>query len=133
MLGDKLGDFHGKVIGQRVLPSEEGGSMETTSQFSGELAGVETNTYVTYISTMRPDGKVMGNGHGIVMAADGGGATFVAHGVGTFTGGAGVSFRGSAIYTASGSLAAIDGVVGVFEYEVAEDGETVTGSVWEWK
>ena len=136
MLGEKVGEFQGKVIGQRVLPSDgQGPRMETSVQFGGTLLGIEANTSVTYTSVLRPDGHLYGEGNGIVMTADGEGATFVGQGVGTFTGrGAGISFRGATYYqTTAKSLESLNSFATLFEYEVEEDGETVSGTLWEWK
>ena len=136
MLGEKVGEFQGKVIGQRVLPSDgQGPKMETSVQFGGTLLGIQANTSVTYTSVLRPDGHLYGEGNGIVMTADGEGATFIGHGVGTLTGrGAGISFRGATYYqTTAKNLESLNSIATLFEYEIDEDGETVSGTLWEWK
>ena len=109
--------------------------METSAQLVGTLLGVQTSTSVTYTSSLRPDGHLFGQGNGIVMTSDGEGATFIGSRVGTFTGqGAGISFRGANYYqTASKSLAPLNGIATMFEYQVEEDGETIHGALWEWK
>jgi hypothetical protein len=69
------------------------------------------------------------------MTEDGEGATWQGTGIGRFTGqGAGISFRGALFHqTASEKLARLNDIAVVFEYEVAADGETATGTFWEWK
>ena len=51
--------------------------METTFQASGSILGVGHKTTGTYTSEMRPDGTLYGEGQGIVMNSEGGGATWV--------------------------------------------------------
>lgn len=50
------------------------------------------------------------------------------------TGGGRMSWRGAIYYstTSTGRLSSLNNVVGVFEYEVDEEGNT-TAKVWEWK
>jgi hypothetical protein len=60
----------------------------------------------------------------------------MAYGIGRFSGpGRKISFRGSVYYRTSsteGKLASINNLVGVFEYEVDEAGNS-RAKVWEWK
>jgi hypothetical protein len=135
MLGEALGEEHGQMTGMRVLPSE-GASPKTEASFqaSGQLVGMEATDMGTYVSVVRPDGTLFGDGQGVSMTADGDVVTWRGQGVGRFTGrGTAVSWRG-AIYYQSGSnkLARLNGVVGVFEFDVDQDGKT-HGKTWEWK
>jgi hypothetical protein len=60
-------------------------------------------------------------------------ATWKGHGVGKFVGGGAVSYRGAVYYsTASPKLARLNGVAGVFEFDVDANGNT-TAKSWEWK
>jgi hypothetical protein len=84
MLGEKIGEETGKVTIQRALASAGGGpKMETTFQANGSILGVGHKTTGTYTSEMRPDGNLYGEGEGIVMNSERGGATWVGSGVGT--------------------------------------------------
>ncbi len=135
LLGDKIGEESGKVVGNRVLSVDPPGpKVETSVQQTGKLLGHETTTWVTYWSIPRGADLVEGQGQGVIMTADGEMATFEGRGVGHLTGkGAGVSFRGSLFYkTDSKKLAHLNEIVGVFEYEIDESGNT-HGKVWEWK
>jgi hypothetical protein len=134
MLGDKLGEEIGKVTVRRVLPSEGAGPMmETSFQAEGSILGVAHRTTGTYSSVMRPDGTLFGSGQGILMNAQGGGATWVGQGVGTIRKDGSVSYRGAIFYqTASPQWARLNGVAAVFEYEVDPQGNTKAG-IWEWK
>jgi hypothetical protein len=60
-------------------------------------------------------------------------ATWTGQGVGRTDRG-GVSFRGSLFYrtNSTGKLSFLNNLVGVFEYEVDEEGNT-SAKVWEWK
>lgn len=61
-------------------------------------------------------------------------ATWKGSGIGRMSGSRNVSFRG-AIYwhtTSTGKLAPLNNVVGVYEYETDEGGNT-SAKIWEWK
>ncbi len=88
MLGEKLGEMHGKVTGQRVLPTEGGvPKVETSFEISGTLLETETTLMGTYWSVVRADGSLYGEcpWQGVVMTQDGVG-TWAGSGVGHFTG-----------------------------------------------
>ena len=130
-LGDMILDETGKKTGTRVLPD---GKVETSYQSSGKLLGVDINNMTTYWSVLRPDGTFYGEGQGVGMTSDGEAVSWKASGVGKPTGkGFGASLRGVTYFeSASQRLARVNGIVGVFEYEMDEDGN-VRGKVWEWK
>jgi hypothetical protein len=77
MLGDRLGESRGKIIGARVLPSEgQQIWMEVSFQGHGTLLGQEINDTGTYRQTVRPGGVLYGEGHVLMMcsySAGGGG------------------------------------------------------------
>jgi hypothetical protein len=135
MLGEKVGAFTGKTIGQRVLPSADGPRVETTNELTGELGGVPATWLATYNSTVRADGSLYGEcpDQGLIMTPDGIG-TWKGAGVGCFTDDAGsASFRG-AVYLVNvpAKLAELAKVALMFEYEQARDG-SATLHFWEWK
>ncbi len=134
MLGEKFGDETGKVVGQRVLPSEHGApKVETSFQQMGKILGVDMTDIGTYDAILRPDGTLFGNGQGVIMGAGGAAATWSGSGVGVFQPDGSISFRGSIYYqSASPQWARLNSVAGVFEYEQKPDG-SVCGQVWEWK
>ena len=135
MLGDKLGEESGRVTGNRVLSVEAPGpKVETSVQDTGKLLGHEVTTWITYWSIPKGANLLEGEGQGVIMTAEGDMATFVGRGVGRLTGkGAAVNFRGSLIYkTESKKLAKLNEIVGVFEFDVDESGNT-QAKVWEWK
>ena len=130
-----IGEFRGKITGQRVLPSDgPNPKVETSVQMTGKLLGVEATNIVTYWSVMRSMGGLYGEANGVMMTKDGDTLTYIAHGVGKFTGkGSAVSFRGdNYIQTSSAKFARLNSVVIVFEYEGDENGNT-QAKLWEWK
>ena len=134
MLGDKIGEEVGKVTVRRVLPCQGSGlMMETSFQAEGSIFGVGHRTTGTYISTMRPDGSLIGSGQGVVMNVEGGHASWVGQGVGLIGKDGSVKYRGAIFYqTAFPKWAGLNAVAAIFEYEVDPQGNTKAG-IWEWK
>ena len=134
MLGELLIEEYGDTIVRRVLPSEGfAPKIEITFQASGKVLGVEYQNMGSYITAVRPDGLLFGEGQGLAMTVDGEAVTWKGNGIGHFTTTGGASYRGAIYYqTASQKLARLNGVAGVFEYEVDENGKT-SGKIWEWK
>ena len=134
MLGEKIGEETGRVTGRRVLPSEgHGPKVEVSFEASGTILGVESTNLGTYSSIVRPDGTLYGEGQGVAMTKDGEAVSWIGQGVGRFTGGGAVSYRGALYYqTASEKLASLNRLAGVFEFEVGEDGN-IQDTTWEWK
>ena len=134
MLGEKIGEESGKIIGQRVLPSEGGlPRMEITVQSSGKIIGVDYNATVTYRSGARPGGGLWGEGEGVLMTKDGDSAILTGSGVGKMGAGGAGSWRGALYYqTTSAKLAKLNSLCAVFENEVDATGNA-TGKYWEWK
>jgi hypothetical protein len=138
MLGEKIGEATGKVIGQRVLSPEESGSrgpkIEVTLQESGKLLGLDTTGTLTYWSVLREGGIVYGEGRGVVMTKEGDSCSLWGTGIGKLTGrGMGAAYRGSIYYEAKGArLSRLNGTCVVFEFEVDENGNTKSQQ-FEWK
>ena len=133
MLGEQIGEESGKITGIRVLPSGAGGpQVESSFQAAGKLLGVEVVDMGTYVATMQPDGTMYGEGQGVLMAKDGGNASWTGQGIGRFNANGGVSWRGAVYYRAMGSLARANSMVAVFEYET-DANQNVHARLWEWK
>ncbi len=133
MLGDQIGEERGNSTGRRVLPGAGGATMEVSFEASGKFLGVNVTDMGTYVSVMRPDGSIEGQGQGIIMGAGGEVATWKGTGVGKMVGPGAVSYRGVLLYQSpTPGWARLNSTVGVFEYEVAADGATL-GKIWEWK
>ncbi len=132
MLGDKLGEEHGRIVGMRVLSVDEGPHMETSFQAQGRLLGVETNDVGTYVGTMRPDGSIYGVGRGFAMGAGGESASWQANGVGVMHEDGKITFRGALSYsTASEAWSKLNTISCVYEYEQDAEGNT-SAVLWEW-
>src|SRR5205085_12116694 len=116
MLGERIGEDNGKVTSQRVLPSAGGAPrVETSFKATGSLLGVSATETGTYISTLRPDGTLYGEGQGIMMGKGGESATWVGQGVGTMKPDGSASFRGAIYYTStSPAWKGLNSIAGVF-------------------
>jgi hypothetical protein len=136
MLGDQIGEEKGKISSQRVLGVKGGmPKMETSFSATGNYRGVETTAIVTYLASPRTGGAMYGEGQGVLMSKDGQEmATWTGQGIGRFTSPGKIRFTGSLFFNTSstGKLAFLNNLVGVFEYESDESGETAA-KVWEWK
>ncbi len=138
MLGEKIGEWQGKNVSQKMLPSEVSSNprFEVTAEASGTILGIEATLAVTYQGTMRPDGLIYGECHnqGFIMTQDGDMATFTASGLGKFTGhGQATSWRGPIYHeTTSEKLARLNEVVVIYEWDIDENGN-IQGGFWEWK
>ena len=117
MLGEQIGTERGKVTNYRISRSDSGPKVEVAFQAAGKILGVDHATLATYVSSMRPDGTVYGEGQG----------------VGTLGRGQAISYRGAIYYQSqSPEWKRLNGVAAVFEYEVDEQGNT-DAKIWEWK
>ena len=133
MLGEMIGESHGKRTGRRVVSTSPGFKVEVSFEDRGKLYGVESNNIGTYWSEPRADGSLYGEGQGVVITQDGETATWKGQGVGAIKANGAVSYRGAVYYsTASAKLARLNVVAAVFEFDVDADGNTHTKS-WEWK
>jgi hypothetical protein len=126
MLGELIGESQGKRTARRVLSTEAGGlKVEVSFEASGKLLGGQTIEIGTYWSESRPDGGLYGEGQGVVLTPDGGMATWKGAGLGKFTGGGAVSYRGAIYYsTATPKLARLNAHAAVFEFDVDPEGNT---------
>ena len=139
VLGELIEEESGKITGQRVL-DVEGPKMETSFKMNGKFGGIEGSDIGTYCTVMREGsepGGMYGEGQGVITTKDGQGmATWTGQGIGRFTAPGKISFRGSVFYrttsTGGGKISFLNNVVGVFEYEMDEQGNSST-KVWEWK
>jgi hypothetical protein len=138
VLGEKIGEAAGKIIGERVLGPEDGGAgktrIEVSVQQSGKLLGLESSDILTYWSETREGGVVYGEGRGVTMTKEGDHCTWRGSGIGKLTGkGMAASYRGSMFYEAKGPrLSRLNGLCVVFEFQIDESGNT-KAQLFEWK
>ena len=134
MLGEQIGELHGKRTARRVL-SVEGGTFKVEVSFEGEgkVLGVDVHEVGTYSSVSLPGGGLYGEGQGVVLSANGGAATWKGGGVGKFGEGGAVSYRGAIYYSsATPGFTRLNGAAVVFEFNVDAEGNTHS-KLWEWK
>ena len=136
MLGEKIGEDRGKIIGQRVLSVEAGvPRFEVTMQTSGKLLGVDYTETATYCSTpVAGANSLYGEGDGVILTKDGEALTWHGIGAGKLTGrGQASSWRGTVCFrNLPPKFARLQGVACIFEHDCAEDGSVET-RVYEWK
>src|SRR6476660_6915584 len=136
MLGDLISEEKGKISSQRVLDVEGGiPKIETSFSATGNYRGVETTATITYWSTPRPGGAIYGEGQGVIMSKDGQEmAPWTGQGIGRFISQGKIRITGSLFFSkaSTGRLSFLNNLVGVFEYETDESGNT-SAKVWELK
>jgi hypothetical protein len=105
MLGEQLGQESGQITGMRVLPMDGGApKIEVSIQTSGRLLDADVTNMGTYVSVVRPDGTLFGEGQGVLMTGEGETVTWTGAGVGRFLGrGTAVGWRG-ALWARRGGL-----------------------------
>ncbi len=137
MLGEKIGEEHGKVTSRRVLPGNDFRyvQMEITFETQVEVFGLKGANMGTYTVFERVSGQLYGEGRGIVMLENGESAIWNGHGVGHMTGeGMGIAFASSVAFQApaTGALARLNGVLVLVEHATADDG-SAHSTLFEWK
>jgi hypothetical protein len=130
---ESIGEGCGKRTGRRVLTTQPQFNVEVSFEDSTKLAGAEGLNIGTYESTSKPDGTLDGGGQGVFATLDGHIVTWKAVGMGRLGSDGGVRYRGAISYTTSSTkLAHLNGVAGLFEFDVDKDGHTHS-KLLEWK
>jgi hypothetical protein len=137
MLGDMIYEAKGKIVGYRVL-DVEGPKIEVTIIQNGTLkGGIEATDTVTYWSIPKSDGGAYyAEGKGVFMTKDDPNdtAAWTGQGIAHYSGqkrrDVGSVFCRTS--TTTGKLAFLNNMVGVFEYQTDEVGNS-EGKIWEWK
>jgi hypothetical protein len=133
MLGTQIGEGQGRRTGRRVVCTEPHFKVEVSFEERTRLLGAEGINIGTYVSMVKPDGSLYGEGEGVFATLDGETVTWKGMGIGRFGAAGAVSYRGCLSYsTTSSKLAPINAVAGVFEFEVDPNGNTAS-KTWEWK
>jgi hypothetical protein len=136
MLGDLIYEAKGKVTCYRVL-DVEGPKIEVSITQNGTLKGrIEAADTVTYWSIPRLGGAYYAEGKGVFMAKDDPNdtAAWTGQGIAHYSGqkrrDVGSVFCRT--LTTTSKLAFLNNMVGVFEYQTDEMGNS-EGKIWEWK
>ena len=134
MLGEKIGELIGKIISQRVLDVDCGMKMEATVTANGKIKNIDVSSVITYWNIREPDGRLYGEGKGILTTNEGEVVTSKAQGIGKLTKTGGARWIGSIFYntTSDKKLIYLNNLVGLFETEVGTNGQ-VREMIWEWK
>ena len=133
MLGEIIGEFKGKIVGQRVL-SVDGPRMETSISSSGNLRGAQVTETLTYVASQTSKGVIHGIGNGVIMSPEGELVTHTGEGIGKFDSSGTLNWRGAIFFTtdSTGKLGLLNNLVGVFEAQVDVEGN-FSDKTWEWK
>lgn len=133
MLGEKIADLKGKIIGQRVLEAE-GPTMETSLSLTGSIRGIPATETVTVVGRPASPGVIHGEAQGVIMAGESEMATFTAEAFGRISPSGSVKWRGAHFNrtSSSGKLAFLNNSVEVFEAEIDAEGNVIQNT-WEWK
>ena len=131
MLGAQIAEGRGKRTGRRVIATTPTLKIEASVEESGTLLGVDGMSIITYTASPKPDATLGGEGEGVFMSAQGEMATWKAIGVGKFGDDGSIHYTGSMNFSSSTpKLSALNGVSGVFEFDVDPQGNTHS-KTWE--
>ena len=134
MLGEKLGEEHGKVTGRRVLPGDDYRyiKMEITFETECTILGVQGMNMGTYTIFERVPGQAYGEGQGIFMGMNGEGAIWNGHGVGQMREDGKMAFAaGIAFQTDADKLKRLNGMLVVVEHRTDMEGNAAS-TLYEW-
>jgi len=98
MLGEQIGELIGKITSQRVLDVERGVRMEASVSANGKIMNIDVSSFITYWNIHKPDGRLYGEGKGILMTNEGEVVTSKAQGIGNLTKTGGARWIGSIFY-----------------------------------
>jgi hypothetical protein len=136
MLGEKIGEEHGKVTTRRVLPGDDYRYVKMEISFETEctIYGQQGMNMGTYTVFERLPGQTYAEGQGIFMTMSGQGAIWNGHGIGTFAEDGKINFAASVAFQAptEGELSRLNGVLCVVEHHTDMEGNA-SSVLYEWK
>jgi hypothetical protein len=128
MLGELIGEFKGKNTVYRVLSD---GKIETSSQGTGKLLGMDALVISTSTGTMQSGGFV-GEVNSVITTMTGESVVCKGNAVGFPSGNGGATRAASYQTTSAEKLMRLNKVIAVHEYET-DMSDNWTGKIWEWK
>ncbi len=134
MLGEKIGEEHGKVTTRRVLPGDDFRYVKMEISFETECTvyGQTGQNIGTYVVWERVSGQIYAEGQGIFMTGNGVGAIWNGHGVGHGSE-SGLDFAASVAFQApDGVLGRLNGCLVLVEHHATNDGQAHS-TLHEWK
>jgi hypothetical protein len=130
MLGTQIEEGRGKRMGRRVIATEPL-RVEASVEEKATFLGVEGISIITYTSHTKPDGSLHGEGEGVFASVQGEMVTWKGVGVGRFGASGSIHYCGSLSFTTtSQKLAPLNGVSGVFQWDIDTQGNTHS-KIWE--
>jgi hypothetical protein len=135
MLGEKIGEEHGKVTSRRILEGDDYRyvKMEITFETQANIYGQQAMNVGTYTVFERIPGQLYGEGRGIVMTMDGQGAIWNGAGVGHMTQDGRMSFAAAVSFqTDSEKLKRLNECLVVVEHQADMEGNA-SSTLFEWK
>jgi hypothetical protein len=134
MLGEKIGEEHGKVTTRRALKSGDPRylKLEVTIETEVSLYGTTGMNLGTYEIMERIPGQLYADGQGIIMTADGEGVIWSGFGIGRANPDGSLAIAASISFQTSGKLERLNGVVGLVEHTAGSDG-SASSVLYEWK
>jgi hypothetical protein len=131
MLGSQIGEGKGKRTGRRVIATTPYVQIEATVEETTTMLGIQGMNIITYHASTKPDGSLDGQGEGVFMTPDGDTVSWKGIGVGRFGAGGSLQYCGSLSYTtASKKFLRLNGIAGVFQWEIDAQGNTHS-QIWE--
>ena len=131
MIGKQISEGKGKRTGRRVVATDPHMKIEATVEETMRVMGVDGMAIITYTAYTKPDGSLHGEGDGVFASVDGETVTWRGIGVGQFGEGGSVRYCGAISFiTSSQKFASLNGVAGVFQWEIDAQGNTHS-KIWE--
>jgi len=131
MLGKQIEEGRGRRTVRRVISTDPNFKIEASVEENAKLLGVEGVSIITYVACTKPDGSLEGEGGGVFASQQGDIVTWKGTGVGRFGEGGSIHYCGSLSFTTtSQKLSALNGISGVFQWEIDAQGNTHS-QIWE--
>lgn len=131
MLGQQIEEGRGKRTGRRVIATEPHIKVEASVEETAKFLGTDGMSIITYVSYIKPDGSLHGEGDGVFASLGGDMVTWRGTGVGRFGPDGSIQYCGSVSFTTtSEKLAPLNAVSGVFQWEIDAQGNTHS-KIWE--
>src|SRR5262249_40274050 len=118
MLDVQIEEGRGKRTGRRLIATDPL-KIEASVEERATLLGVDGMSIITYVSSIKPDGSLDGEGAGVFSSLQGDLVTWRGTGVGRFGDGGSIRFCGSLSFTTtSPRLSKLNGISGVFQWDI---------------
>ena len=130
MIGEQVEEGKGKRTGRRVIALDPL-KIEATVEEMTTLLGHQGMSIITYTSGTKPDGSLDGEGNAVFATLEADMVTWKGLGVGRFGEGGSIHYSGSVSFTTtSPKFTKLNGVSGVFQFEIDAQGNTHS-KIWE--